>query len=75
MLPFKLALLFTDSLASPRDILSFFLSTNFFFFYGHACGILILVAGTEPAPSAMEAQCLNHWTTREDPIISFFIEI
>ena len=30
-----------------------------------ACGILVLQAGIEPVPPALEAQSLNHWTTRE----------
>ena len=42
--------------------LSFFLS--FFFFCGSAaCGILVPQTGIEPAPPALEAQSLNHWTT------------
>ena len=40
---------------------------NFFFFWPYctACGILVPQAGTEPVPPAVEAQSLNHWTTRE----------
>ena len=41
----------------------------FFFFWLHcaAFGILVPQQGIEPAPPAVEAQSLNHWTTREVP--------
>ena len=56
----------------------FFLSRPFFFFFflhwevgsylpGGACEILVLQPGIEPGPPALEAQSLNHWTTREFP--------
>ena len=32
-----------------------------------ACGILVPRPGIEPMPPAVEAQSLNHWTTREVP--------
>ena len=32
-----------------------------------SCWILIPPLGTEPVPSAVKAQSLNHWTTRECP--------
>ena len=32
-----------------------------------ACGILVLWAGLEPRPPALEVQSPNHWTTREVP--------
>ena len=32
-----------------------------------ACGILVPQPGFEPAPPALEAQSLNHWTAREVP--------
>ena len=32
-----------------------------------ACRILVPRPGIEPAPPAMKAQSLNHWTTREVP--------
>ena len=35
------------------------------------CGILVPQPGIEPVPPAMEAWRLNHWTTREVPLISF----
>ena len=39
-----------------------------FFFFGRAAyGILIPRPGMEPVPPAIEAQSLNHWTTREVP--------
>ena len=31
------------------------------------CSILVPKAGVEPAPSAVEVQSFNHWTTREVP--------
>ena len=37
----------------------------FFWPYCTACGILVPQPGTEPVPPAVEAQSLNHWTTRE----------
>ena len=36
-----------------------------------ACGILVLQPRVKPTPPAMEAQSLNHWTTREAPKIIF----
>ena len=39
---------------------------SFFFQLRHrACGILVPQPGIEPAPPAVEAQSLNHWTARE----------
>ena len=32
-----------------------------------ACGTLVPLPGIEPVPPAVEAQSLNHWTTREVP--------
>ena len=43
-----------------------------FFFFGHTtqqAGILVPQPGIEPTPPAVEAQSLNHWTTREVPVI------
>ena len=37
-------------------------------------GIFVLWLGIEPAPTALEAWSLNHWTTREVPIFNFFEE-
>ena len=47
-------------------ILFFF---NFYLFFGRAaCGILVAQTGIEPAPPALEARSLNHWTAREVPL-------
>ena len=50
-----------------------------FNFWPHsvACGILVPQPGIEPAPSALGAQSLNHWTGREGPqgcLFLFFFE-
>ena len=37
----------------------------FFWPHGTACGILAPLPGIKPAPPAVEARSLNHWTTRE----------
>ena len=37
------------------------------------CGVLVPWPGIEPAPSALEVQSLNHWTTREDPALNKII--
>ena len=34
-----------------------------------ACGILVPWPGIEPVPPALEAWSLNHWTTREVPVL------
>ena len=46
----------------------------FFFFWLHcmACGLLVPWSGMEPMSPAVEAQSLNHWTTRETPLFFFF---
>ena len=36
-----------------------------FFLFLAACEILVLWPGIEPIPSALEAQSLSHWATRE----------
>ena len=36
-----------------------------------SCGILVPQPGIEPVSSAVEAQSLNHWTTREAPLSLF----
>ena len=38
-----------------------------------ACGIFVPLPGIEPAPPAVEARSLNHWTSREvqDDLILF----
>ena len=46
-------------------------SAFFFFFlswpHRTSCGLLVPPPGIEPTPPALEAQSLNHWTTREAP--------
>ena len=44
-----------------------------FFPHHHACGILVPQPGIEPVPLAVEAQSLNHWTTREVPMSKILI--
>ena len=48
---------------------------SFFFFCPHcvACGILFPWPGMEPELPAVEAQSLNHYTTREVPTLGFLI--
>ena len=45
-----------------------------FFFFGCTIGYRILVPwpGIEPMPPALEAENLNHWTTREAPDLPCF---
>ena len=59
----------------------FFIKNLFFIFWlcHAACGILVSWPGIEPAPPALEAQSLNHWTMREvapnqflNPLFFFF---
>ena len=40
----------------------------FFFLFGRAMQILAPQPGIKPTPPAVEAQSLNHWTTREVPV-------
>lgn len=40
---------------------------GFFFFFGMLCGILIPQPESKPIPPVVEAQSLNHLTTRETP--------
>ena len=57
---------------SPWDL---FIYVFFFFWLCHtACGILVHRPGIEPVPLAVEAWCLNHWTTREVPILPSFLK-
>ena len=44
------------------------------FFLATLCGreILVLPPGIEPVPPAVEAQSLNHWTSKEVPNMSTF---
>ena len=45
---------------------------GFLYFGCVACGISVSWPGTEPAPRTLEAQSLNHWTTKEVPPLGFF---
>ena len=38
-----------------------------------ACGIFFPWPGIEPMPTAVEAQSLNHWTTKELLVIPSFL--
>ena len=40
-----------------------------------ACGILVLWPGMELVPPAMEVLILNHWTSREIPNCSFWLDL
>ena len=41
---------------------------NFIFWSCHVvCGVLVPWPGMEPIPAALEAQSLNHWTSKEVP--------
>ena len=49
-------------------------SLSLFFFFCHlACGILVSRPGIQPACLALEAQSLNHWTTRKAPHLHIFL--
>ena len=57
-----------------------FLDAYFFFFcfvlfwlHHAACGILVSPQGIKPEPPAVEAQSLDHWTTREVPPRCLFL--
>ena len=55
------------------QIFLFYFFFPFFSFSGQAaCGILVPRSGIEPMPPALEAQNLNHWTTREVPCLKYF---
>ena len=45
---------------------------RFSFFNLKACRILVLWPETEPTPPGLEAQSLNHWTTREVSLVKLF---
>ena len=49
----------------------------FFFLWPccEACGILVPPLGIKPTPSAVEAQSLNHWTTREVPEVDTILTV
>ena len=49
-------------------LLCFFVCFVFvFWLHCMACSILVPQPGIKPVPPALEAQSLNHWTTREVP--------
>ena len=55
---------------------SHFLLLSFYIFflwglYHGPCGILVPLPGMEPAPLALEACSLNHWTPGKSPFFSF----
>ena len=54
---------------NPGCIFSFSFS---FFLHHAACGILLLKPGIKLMPPALEAQILNHWTTRE--VLAVFLK-
>ena len=68
-----------DSEVCPAQLFTFIyvyplsLSLFFFFFCHLACGILVSRPGIQPACLALEAQSLNHWTTRKAPHLHIFL--
>ena len=61
-----------DFLLHTHTICSFFLFSFFFVFswpQGMACGMLVPWPRIEPISLTLEAQSLNHWTTREVPVL------
>ena len=60
------------ALAKECSCLSFFLFFLFLFWLcGTACGILVPQPRIKPAPPAVEAWTLNHWSAREVPVVAF----
>ena len=47
----------------------------FFWLHHSAYGISVSLPGIKPMPTAVEAVCLNHWTTREVPLYGLFFLI
>jgi len=73
----KTSLRLTDMLINERPT-SASQSGAFIFLYHVACRlsssslqILLPWPGVKPVPPAMEAQCINHWTSREFPLVLF----
>ena len=54
----------------PLEIPNHFVLVFFFLAAPHSLRDLSSPPGIEPAPPAVEARSLNHWTAREVPIIS-----
>ena len=61
-----------DLVITTRGNLSY---TGLFFFFHKTCYILLPQLGMEPMPPAVEAQSLNHWTTREVSRTDFILFI
>ena len=57
----------TEGRTLIEKITIFNLIKNVFWLYHAAGGILVPQPGIEPVPPALEAQNLNHWTTRDVP--------
>ena len=68
----------------PTPVFFFFFNIYYFYFFfilncfilstGHtACGILAPQLGIEPMLPPLGAQSLNHWTTRESPLLFLLI--
>ena len=75
--------MYTDSefLKYEKMYISESMKFGMFYFYSFiyifwlrcaACGNLVPGPGIEPMPRALEAQNLNHWTTREVPGMFYF---
>ena len=56
---------FASNLSSPFVTAQSLLTSSFFNCLAMPCGLLVPRPGIEPAPPALEAQSLNHWTARE----------
>lgn len=59
--------------SSIRVSFPFSLKKIFFLSCHMACGTLVSWSRIEPIPPALEAQCVNHWTSREGLFLSFFL--
>ena len=66
----KILFLFADKAA--LFLVLFVYLFIYFWLYPTACRILVPWPGIEPAPPALEARSLNHWTTREVPYFIFW---
>ena len=70
--------LFLFAVSVLCNLMFFFFNLFIFFFrflfFGQAmtCEILVPQPGIKPVPPAVEAQCPNHWTTREVPYTFYF---
>ena len=69
LVPFFLSCTFPSTLHLFPVFLFFFLIKKkiSFFFFGHKTCEIFPRPGIEHAPSALEAQILNHWTARDVP--------